>query len=280
MSVSRNDPGSPASIDAPAPKSTITDPRPLISPRLGGPVSAAGKHGHEVALGDQTCVVVAIDDLVLASRDSANLQPITWRRANWSEIWEAEPGLAGHEVLDMIDAEVAGDGRGTIRRSWLRSLAYGDPVVLLTASTIWGYGNYVRRGRPALRAMLRTPGVALITKEIIDEARRDAAAGFSALFDGGGRVRVARLGIAFGTKVVHFAGYEHCRPRPLVLDARVYRAAQEFAPTAPVPNPARYTTGIQYRAYCEWAGEVAARNGVEPETVEYALFLNGASDSR
>ena len=80
-----------------------------------------------------------------------------------------------------------------------------------------------------------------------------------------------------GKHLVHFAGYDYANPRPLVLDARVYRAAQEVAPTAPVPNPARRTTGEQYRAYCAWAGEIAERNAVDPELVEYALFIRGAS---
>jgi hypothetical protein len=219
--------------------------------------------------------VEAIDDLVRRSRDGARTQPISWRRTSWEMLWD-QPGLPGRDVLDLIDAEVAGDGAGTIRRSWVRTLADADPVVFLAASTIWGYGNYVRRGRPALRAMLLTPGVAAITEDIIDAARRDAAAGFSMLFDARGKTRVARLSIAFGTKVVHFAGYDYAWPRPLILDARVYRAAQEVAPTAPVPNPAKRTTGEQYGTYCLWAGEIAERNDVEPELVEYALFLRGA----
>lgn len=217
----------------------------------------------------------AIDDLVRRTGDGAEAQPIKWRRSSWEALWDQEPRLPGRDVLDLINAEVAGDGAGTIRRSWVRSLANADPVVFLAASTIWGYGNYVRRGRPALRAMLLTPGVATITKDIIGAARRDAAAGFSALFDGSGRTRVARLNIAFGTKVVHFAGYDYAMPRPLVLDARVYCAAQELAPTAPVRDPAKRTTGEQYRAYCEWAGEVAERVGVGPELVEYSLFVYG-----
>ncbi len=114
--------------------------------------------------------------------------------------------------------------------------------------------------------MLLTPGVAAITEDIIGAARRDAAAGFSTLFDRRGRTRVARLSIAFGSKVVHFAGYDYARPRPLVLDARVYSAAQEVAPTAPVPNPAKRTTGEQYRAYCTWAGAVAECNESSPSS--------------
>ena len=97
-----------------------------------------------------TQAVEAIDDLVQRSRDSAEAQPIKWRRSSWETLWDQEPGLPGRDVLDLINAEVAGDGAGTIRRSWVRSLADADPVVFLAASTNRGYGNYVRRGRPAL----------------------------------------------------------------------------------------------------------------------------------
>jgi hypothetical protein len=214
----------------------------------------------------------AIDELVAGQRERVELQPIEWRRANWEGVWEADSELPGRAVLDAIDTEVAGDGAGSIRRSWVRSLADGDPAVFLAGSTIWGFGSYVRRGRPALRAMLRTPGADVIVREIVAAARTDAGRGFSALF-AGGRSRISSLGIAFGTKLVHFAGYDYAEPRPLILDARVFAAAHTLDPLAPVPNPARYTTGEQYRTYCEWAGDVATRNDVEPEDVEYALFV-------
>jgi 8-oxoguanine DNA glycosylase-like protein len=121
--------------------------------------------------------------------------------------------------------------------------------------------------------MLRTPGADAIVREIVAAARMDAGRGFSALF-ARGRSRISSLGIAFGTKVVHFAGYDHAEPRPVILDARVFAAAHILDPLAPVPNPARYTTGEQYRTYCELADDVAARNHVEPEDVEYALFVH------
>lgn len=215
----------------------------------------------------------AIDDIVAADRERAREQPIKWRRANWESLWDANSVLPGRAVLDAIDAEVAGEGVGSIRRTWVRSLADGDPIVFLAGSTIWGFGNYVRRGRPALRAMLQTPYVGTIVTDIVAAARTDAAVGFSALFNDG-RSRISSVGIAFGTKVVHFAGYDFVAPQPLILDARVYAAAQSLDPLAPVPNPAKYTTGAQYRAYCEWAGEVAERNSVEPEHVEYTLFTH------
>lgn len=221
----------------------------------------------------------SIDDLVLACV-GAEFQPIKWRRSSWESLWVASPGLPGREVLDLIDAEVNGLGNGTIRRSWVRSLADLDPVVFLAASTIWGYGDYVRRGRPALRAMLLSGGVAATMESIIRASRSSAADGFISLFDRRRKTRIAHLGIAFGTKAVHFAGYEFATPRPLVLDARVYRSALRVAPTAPVPDPAKRTTGEKYAEYCSWAGGVAERLAVAPELVEFALFSHGQIATR
>jgi Putative 8-oxoguanine DNA glycosylase OGG-like protein len=219
--------------------------------------------------------MATIDELVAGYRQEVEQQPITWRRANWEKLWEASPEVPGRGVLDVIDSEVSGSGAGTIRRSWIRGLADGDPVVFLAASTIWGFGNYVRFGRPALRAMLTSPNVEPITSDIVEASRRDAGDGFAELFDDRGRTRIKSLGIAFGTKVVHFAGYDHTTPKPLVLDSRNYASAQALDDRAPVPDPAAFTTGEQYRSYCAGAGEVAERNGVEPEFVEYVLFMDG-----
>jgi hypothetical protein len=226
-------------------------------------------------LTETASLVPTIDELIGGSRRDVDRQPITWRRPNWEKLWLAEPRLPGGDVLDAIDAEVSSEGAGTIRRSWLRGLADGDPPLFLAASTIWGFGNYVRRGRPALGAMLRTPDVGAITRSIIDASRRDPGEGFEAVFDARGHPRIKSLNIAFGTKVVHFAGYDHSHPRPLVVDRRVYAAARCLDDSAPVPDPARYTTGHEYRNYCAWAGEVARRNRVEPEVVEYVLFMDG-----
>lgn len=175
--------------------------------------------------------------------------------------------------MDLIDSEVRGAGNGTIRRSWIRSLV-DEPLQLLVASTIWGYGNYLLRGRSALAAMLSTPKVESISADIVNASRCSAADGFVALFDTRGRTRITNLGIAFGTKVVHFAGYDHATPQPLILDARVFQAAAMLEDGGRVPDPRTYTTGAQYQDYCAWAAEVAARNRIEPEAVEYALFAD------
>lgn len=57
-------------------------------------------------------------------------------------------------------------GGGAIKRSWLRRLADRDPAILLAASTIWGSGIYVCRGRAALHTMVSTSEFEAVTREL------------------------------------------------------------------------------------------------------------------
>lgn len=218
--------------------------------------------------------MATIDYLIEEHRDAElDRQPIGWNRSMWAKVW-AGVDLPGCKALDAIDAEH--QEHGTIRRSWLRELSDGDPIVFLVATTIWGYGTF-GRGIKALHTMLQgRPGddVASTTTDIVTASRSSAASGFTSLFEGG-KPRIPWLGIAYGTKVVHFAGYDHAEPPPLILDQRVWIGSQALDGKTPVPNPAKYTTSEQYRQYCEWAADVAARQGVTPQHVEYALFAHG-----
>lgn len=213
---------------------------------------------------------MTIDDLIAARRDiDTDNQPIGWNRAMWEQVW-AGTNLPGRSALDLVAAEH--HEHETIRRGWLRGLSDGDGTEFLVATIIWGYGTF-GRGVKALRAMLATPDLATTVDEIVTASRRDAASGFGSLF-AAGKTRIPWLGIAFGTKVVHFAGYAHTKPPPLILDKRVYLGATALGIDC-VPDPTRYTTSAAYAAYCRWANEVADRNGVEPQSVEYALFTHG-----
>lgn len=225
-----------------------------------------------------------IDDLIKEYRTAdIDRQEISWNPQLWQRVWEEPPGgsrssmLPGRMTLDLIDAEVRRNR--TIRRSWLRELADGDPVTFLVATTIWGFGSF-SRGLRFLRAMLgeqrSDDGLSTVITSIVDASRRGAAEGFGSPFDGRGRPRISHLGIAYGTKVLHFAGYGHAEPGPLVLDRRVWAAATTLDDKPPIPNPARYTTRHAYQAYCEWAAGIAYDQHVEPALVEYALFQHGA----
>jgi hypothetical protein len=125
--------------------------------------------------------------------------------------------------------------------------------------------------------MLRREGLGTIVTGIVESSRRDAGSGFRALFDSRGRNRIPWLGIAYGTKVVHFAGYDYADPPPLILDRRVFLGSACLDGDLPVPDPSRYTTGAQYAAYCSWAADVARRNDVTPQLIEFALFSHGGA---
>lgn len=224
-----------------------------------------------------------LDDLIERYRSvDLDAQKISWKPEMWQRVWDdTTPRPAGREALRLIAQEV--EANGTIRRSWLRQLADGDPIVFLVATTIWGFGSY-NRGPRFLRAMLTdlrsSEPVGNVVASIVEASRTSPGDGFRALFAERGRTRVSHLGIAFGTKIVHFGGYDHADVKPLVLDLRVWTASGRLDEPAPVPNPKGYTTGDMYQAYCEWAGEVAARHRVEAAVVEYALFEQGARRRR
>jgi hypothetical protein len=121
---------------------------------------------------------------------------------------------------------------------------------------IWGFATS-NRGPYSLRLMLtgKSGGepVSAVLASIISSARAGAGEGFTSLFDARGRTRVPRLGVAFGTKLVHFADYDSdARPRPLVLDNRVWLAAQALTDMPTVPDPKRYVATADYLAYCRW----------------------------
>ncbi len=198
-------------------------------------------------------------------------QPVRWSRYRWRRL---EDGHAA--VLNLIDREV--EEHGTIRRSWLTTLSSSDPTTFLVAAMVWGYGND-RLGSYSLLTMLSNPGrtesTSTVLSEVITASRSSAADGFSSLFSSG-RTRIARLGIAFGTKIVHFAGYEHAqRPRPLVYDLRVWTALQDVDGAPSLPTPRGQVSTVDYHRYCAWAEDVALEQNTEPARVEYALFLHG-----
>lgn len=165
-------------------------------------------------------------------------QPVGWSRPRWQRL-----EVTHAPVLDAVDAEVA--AHGTIRRSWLRGLS-DQPMTLLVASMIWGFGNS-QRGPSSVMTMLTSPRGEMPVSEVVDSivaaAKTGARVGFTSLFDLQGATRVKRLGVAFGSKLVHFAGYDAApQPRPLVYDMRVWKATQHLA-DGPGCRPPRATFG-------------------------------------
>jgi hypothetical protein len=174
----------------------------------------------------------------------------------------------------------------SIRRSFVAS-HHDDPLAQFICAMAWGFGPDAR-GLFRVRQMLLPSRDARPAVEVIEEIvktvqEHGAAAGLSSLFVGG-RARLRYLGIAFGTKLLHFAAVgAPVGPCPLVLDARVYRGAQGVTPRPPIPDPARYVRSSQYQEYCQWAhDQVEALQATQvteppsrPDQIEFLLFEAG-----
>jgi hypothetical protein len=145
----------------------------------------------------------------LLQGERALVQTVAWHPGPWRS------RLGDLPVLTRLQQCAARDG---IRRTDVVGAAE-DPVGLLVAAMVWGFGP---RGYGPARTerMLATPGVVDVTRRIVDEVRASGPGpGFSALFKAGGGGCIRGLGVAMGSKVLYFAG---CWPdcvegiRPLV----------------------------------------------------------------
>jgi hypothetical protein len=86
--------------------------------------------------------------------------------------------------------------------------------------------------------------------------------------------RISGLGMAYGTKLLYFAGYGvSVGPRPLILDARV-RAALQIDAARTVPAEGSTVWQPDYERYLLLASTWAADPtwDQEPDVVELALF--------
>jgi predicted house-cleaning noncanonical NTP pyrophosphatase (MazG superfamily) len=190
-------------------------------------------------------------------------QRVKWIPGRWKNVF------AGHEAAykALIDHSKAVGG---IARSFVHAQASGDPVDLFLMAMAWGYRpkDY---GTARTEQILQQDRAEEKIAAIVHATRHDgAAAGWSALLN---THRIKGLNMAFGTKLLYFAGYfaEH-RPRPLVLDQRVRNSLQTLAPGT-VPRKGKVWTA-DYLRYLNLAEEWAAEPtwAQEPDVVEYALF--------
>jgi hypothetical protein len=200
-------------------------------------------------------------------------QPVSWRYAAWQKHWH-DHELPQSHVLDEIQKEYT--AHGTIARSFVFSYQHRDPVELFIAVMAWGLGP---DGRGPARAgtILNGPGAAEIIKAVVDSVRQGgAAAGYSAYFFG---ARLPQLNIAFGTKLLYFAGYQETpRPRPLIYDNLVATAVIRLPGAPLLPSLAEQGVRVSYKAYeryCRWAEQTASDYRTDPAVVEWALFSLG-----
>jgi len=231
-------------------------------------------HHHSIVSSNN---FVPLPALFLASNASEpNRQPIDWRpTTSWLDALREHPAL-----LLALNEEMA--EHQSIRRSFVKNLATGDPVELFLAAMAWGYGA---KGPRFQKNLLTPPYPQQKLAAIVNETRDlGASAGWIALFDSN---HIGGLAMSFGTKLLYFAGYEAGAPgpRPLILDQYVQKALFEIGrqmPECGITMPewkgsrrtARLTHYVEYLHLAEvWAADGAWQGS--PEAVEYCLFRYG-----
>ncbi|GAB3227063.1 nucleoside triphosphate pyrophosphohydrolase [Mycolicibacterium hippocampi] len=197
------------------------------------------------------------------STADVDAQRVQWIPDRWTATF------TGHEHAHA-DLRAHSEEAGGIARDFIHSHAGGDPVELFLMAMAWGYRpkDY---GPARTQAVLRADGAEEKIAAIVQATRDDgAAAGWRALLV---THKITGFNMAFGTKLLYFAGYttEH-RPRPLVLDARVRAALQNLAPgTVPARGLVREADYIRYLNLAEeWASDPAWQQA--PDVVEFGLF--------
>lgn len=208
-------------------------------------------------------------DLTEIVSNSAVERPIPCDVARWRSELEGSgfPGAVPDELFDSVRDD------NTITRDMVFAYQDGDPVYLLVASMLWGFGP-IAYGPYRTAQMLThrdaNQTVASIVDDIRSAARRSPAEGFGSLFSSR-RTRLRQLGIAMGTKLLYFSAARHGGSRiPLVLDQVVFAACERVGIDA--PDPRRYASSASYAAYCDEMAERAASLGIAPDELEMALF--------
>lgn len=198
-------------------------------------------------------------------------QRIPWDPASWRH------GLGDHDStvarLEAESGQQKGEDQPRLARDPVHRIAgEGDPVALLVASMVWGFGP-IGYGPWRTREMLDTPGALGQLEELARATRKDGAVVAYARLRNR-KQRPKWLGPAFGTKFLHFAGWRSGSGglRPLVLDANVVAGLRHAG--IDDMTGGGWSAG-QYERYLRLAHSWAERLDVEADEVEYALFRKG-----
>ena len=205
-------------------------------------------------------------------RGDRRAQPAIAMTVDWQEAIEAAGSPDAVAAYTRVEAVTTDAG---LDRPALFSLAEaGDWEALHLASLIWGYGTFANlTHRRAVEHFVATEGT--VRAEICEDARIDTRSAWNGWWTGDGNTAIPGLGVAMGTKLLYFAGYDSAaRPRPLIYDRRVHGHLTALGYDLPNPDGTcgyvRWTD--HYRPYLELCAAAATECGLDPEDVEYALF--------
>lgn len=219
-------------------------------------------------------------DSMIESRLSG-CQQVEWFPDRWMRVFEVTPFF--DDLLVLIPRGQSLGSQAYIKREQIYEKRNEDLFVTFLATMIWGRGPDNRGPKLTLRMMNRA-GFDDIIQDLASHARSSQPQeAFRALISAG-RPRLPRLGVSFGTKVLHAFGYKESGVQPLVYDVFVFRALRSLHEDGAYPydpqHPWRFMTGESYGMYCAWAEEKAQGLGAEPADVECALFQLGRNLSR
>jgi hypothetical protein len=199
-----------------------------------------------------------------------NAQPAPWKLTTaWKERLRSHSGL-----LAALQEEMVSHGR--IRRRFVHSYARSAPVELFLVTMVWGFGATNVRW-PGQNTLLADPPRDKIQAVITAVQTGGALAGWKALFHPD--TKIDGLGMAFGTKLLYFAGYEsRLRPRPLILDHNVRVALLDAGTGLCVHPEVRSSDYLDYLELAEAWASTMTFDGVTPgpDVVELALFRRGS----
>jgi len=208
-----------------------------------------------------------------AKSKPSKAQGIEWFPSRWQRVFDGSPL---NDILDQVIAITGAEcGKAMIKRDQAFQKYSNDLRFTFLATMIWGRGDDNRGPKVTIR-MMQDCNFDNTVKELSDTARsKSPQVAFEKLFIKR-RTRLPRLGVSFGTKVIHAFGYRQKGLQPLVYDLRVYQKLKALYERNDYPSepkhPWRFMTGEPYGLYCEWAADLAHELECEPGDVECALY--------
>ena len=162
--------------------------------------------------------------------------------------------------------------RKLVKEVTLSSVLAGKLELGFLACMIWGFGD---RGyaQHRTRKIMSAPNFMQILADTVDNLRKgDIAAAYTSLIENG----PDGLGCSFGTKYLYFASPEDEKLKPIIVDALIAKAINEW--TRSRVNPLKMDAN-QYVKLIEEFSQASQALGLPSEVLEEILFSEMAKKS-